>query len=151
MIQQMLAIWSLVPLLFLNACGIVWRNSHGSNTQLLHHNGWSHGSFDQTQTSDLHNAVTMSIGQVPWLARQARPKENKASVAIHDQCYPSSLHLSRGQEEVVECVNWRPCPVRSQQLHLYSRGLLPAMLIFQGKLEIWIFMWNLLIFCICAC
>ena len=80
MIQQMLAIWSLVPLHFLNACGVVWRNSHGSNTQLLHHSGWSYRGFDQTQASDLHITVTVSIGQVTWLARQARPKESKAWV-----------------------------------------------------------------------
>ena len=80
MIQQMLAIWSLVPLHFLNACGVVWRNSHGSNTQLLYHTGWSYRGFDQTQASDWHIIVTVSIRQVTWLARQARPKESKAWV-----------------------------------------------------------------------
>ena len=80
MIQKMLAIWSLVPLHFLNACGVVWRNSHGSNSQLLYHSGWSYRGFGQTQASDLHITVTVSIGQVTWLARQARPKESKAWV-----------------------------------------------------------------------
>ena len=150
MIQQMLAIWSLVLLPFLSACGVVWRNSHASNTQLLHHSGWSVRGFDQTQVSDLNITVTVSIGQVTWLARPARPKESKAS---GPQYMISATHLHSQEERRKWWSVWTRDPALSEISSCPSTpgDCCQPCWFFKEKLEIWIFMWNLLNFCICAC